>query len=44
MLESLKKNTMGMNMHKIVKQMEIFDPKNWVKIVTFDKWLTMTSN
>jgi len=35
---------MGMGMHKIVKQMEKVDFKNRTKIVTPEKWLTMTSN
>jgi hypothetical protein len=38
------KNKMGMGMHKIVKQMEKVDFKNRTKIVTPEKWLTMTSN
>jgi hypothetical protein len=31
---------MEMGVHRIVKQMKIFDPKNHVKIVTIEKWLT----
>ncbi len=33
-------NTMEMGVHKIVKQMKKIDPKNHVKIVTIEKWLT----
>jgi hypothetical protein len=29
-----------MGVHKIVKQMKKIDPKNHVKIVTIEKWLT----
>jgi len=40
----LKKNTVGMGMDKIVKQMGKVDLKYWAKIVTFEKWLIMTLN
>jgi hypothetical protein len=33
-----------MGVHKIVEQMGKVDPKNWVKIITTKKWLTMTPN
>jgi hypothetical protein len=35
---------MGMAMHIIVKQMGKFDLQNQAKIITFEKWLTMTLN
>jgi hypothetical protein len=37
MLGSLKKNIMGMSMHKIIQQMGKIDPKNSTKIVTLEK-------
>jgi hypothetical protein len=43
MLGSLSKIIMGMGMHKIVKQMGKVDPENETKIVTLEKWPTMTS-
>jgi hypothetical protein len=33
-----------MDVHRIVKQMGKFDPKNWTKIVIPEKWLIMRSN
>jgi hypothetical protein len=39
-----KKNTMRMDVCIIVKQIENFDPKNWMKIVTCKKWQTMIPN
>jgi hypothetical protein len=33
-----------MGVRKIVKQMGKFDPKNWVKIITLEKWLMVTPN
>jgi hypothetical protein len=33
-----------MSVHKIVEQMGKVDPKNWVKIITPKKWLTVTPN
>jgi hypothetical protein len=39
-----EKNTMGMNVCIIVKQIEIFDLKIQMKIVTPKKWLAMISN
>jgi hypothetical protein len=35
---------MGMGVHKIFEQKERTYPKNWVKIITSKKWLTMTPN
>jgi hypothetical protein len=35
---------MGMGVHRIIKQIEKVDPKNWAKIVTLEKWLIMTPN
>jgi hypothetical protein len=33
-----------MGMHKIVEQMGKFDPKNWAKIITPEKWLIVITN
>jgi len=44
MSRSLRKIIMGMGMHKIVEQMEKIDPKNQTKIVTLEKWSTVTPN
>ncbi len=44
MLGSLKKYIVGMGMCKIIELIEKNDQKNWTKIVTLEKWLTMTSN
>jgi hypothetical protein len=41
---SLRKIIMGMGMHKIVKQMGKFDPKNETKIIMLEIWPTMTLN
>jgi hypothetical protein len=35
---------MGMGVHKIIKQMGKAHPKNQAKIVTPNKWLSMTLN
>jgi len=43
-VKKFDKNTMGMNVHKIIKQMKKYDPENWTKIVISKKWLTMTLN
>jgi len=43
-IRKLGKNIMEMDMHRIVKKMGKNNPKNWVKIVTPKKWLTMTLN
>jgi hypothetical protein len=40
----LKKNTMGMGMDKIVKQMGKVDLKIWAKTIIFFKWLIVTLN
>jgi hypothetical protein len=32
-----EKNIVGMGMHRIIKQMKIFDLMNQAKIVTFEK-------
>jgi hypothetical protein len=38
------KNTVGMGVCRIVKQMGKANPKNWAKIITLEKWLTTTPN
>jgi hypothetical protein len=38
------KNTIGMGMHKIVKQMGKANIENHAKIITFEKSLTVTLN
>jgi hypothetical protein len=43
-VEKLKKNIVGMGVHKIVKWMEKYDLENRAKTVTFEKWLTVTPN
>jgi len=35
---------MGMGMSKIIEHMGKVDPKNRVKTITLEKWLTMTPN
>jgi hypothetical protein len=38
------KNTVGVGMHRIVKQMGKVDLRNQTKIIVPEKWLIMTSN
>jgi hypothetical protein len=40
----LGKNIVGVGVCKIVEQMGRANPNNWMKTVTFEKWLTMTPN
>jgi hypothetical protein len=40
----LERNTVGMGVHKIIKQMGKTDPKNYAKIIILEKWLVVTSN
>ncbi len=43
-VDKFENNTVGMGMHKIVKQMGKADLKNRMKIVTPKKWLIVTQN